>query len=76
MVKVNGRYLDREQFKNYLLAEYKVKGQKKKTERAGKPLSFSIFNTIHNNILTVPIFAAVARLLMTRADPPHNIDNV
>ena len=26
MVKVNGRYLDREQFKNYLLAEYKVKG--------------------------------------------------
>ena len=31
MVKVNGRYLDREQFKNYLLAEHKVRGQKKKT---------------------------------------------
>ena len=29
MVKVNGRYLDREQFKNYLLAEHKVRGQKK-----------------------------------------------
>ena len=33
MVKVNGRYLDKEQFKNYLLAEYKVKGQKKKTKK-------------------------------------------
>ena len=66
MVKVNGRYLDREQFKNYLLAEYKVKGQKKKTKKViregGEPLSFSIFNTIYNNILTVPIFAAVARI--------------
>lgn len=63
-----------------LNGEYKVKGQKKKTKKViregGKPLSFSIFNTIHNNILTVPIFAAVARLLTTRADPPHNIDNV
>ena len=42
----------------------------------GEPLSFSIFNTIHNNILTVPIFAAVARIPQTSADPPHNIDNV
>ena len=33
MVKVNGRYLDRGQFKNYLLAEHKVKGQKKKTKK-------------------------------------------
>lgn len=33
MVKVNGRYLDREQFKNYLLAEHKVRGQKKKNKK-------------------------------------------
>ena len=33
MVKVNSRYLDREQFKNYLLAEHKVRVQKKKTKK-------------------------------------------
>ena len=33
MVKVNDRYLDRKQFKNYLLAECKIKGQKKKIKK-------------------------------------------